>query len=167
MIRFLRKFATPVSMGAFTLSAVTGLLMFFEAGVGMNHLAHEWLGWALVLGVLTHVATNWAAFKNYFVNKRATTLPIVAMFLVLLAGSFAPPPGQPEGPSPARMALNALVASPLTAVAPVAKRSPDDLVAALKAGGFSKASSPDQSVLDIVGGDREDQGKAFEVIFKK
>ena len=37
-------------MGAFTLSAVTGVLMFFHLDSGLNKAAHEWLSWAMVGG---------------------------------------------------------------------------------------------------------------------
>ena len=75
-------------MGAFLLTAVTGVLLFFEAGVGMVHVAHEWLSWALVLGVFAHVATNWASFTTYFVQKRATAIPVLVVFVLLLGASF-------------------------------------------------------------------------------
>ncbi len=165
-MRFLRKFATPLVMGAFVLSATTGVLMFFELGVGLNHLAHEWLGWALVLGVLAHVSTNWPALKTYFVQKKKTTVPILAVFFVLLGASFMPKPGQREGPSPARMALNAMVASPLTAVARIASKSPEQIVQVLKANGFAVTDS-EQTIRAIAGNERDDQERALEAIFKK
>lgn len=154
-------------MGAFLLTAVTGVLLFFEAGVGMVHVAHEWLSWALVLGVFAHVATNWASFTTYFVQKRATAIPVLVVFVLLLGASFFEPPGQREGPSPARLALNSLAGSPLAVVAQVAKRPADEVMQGLKAAGFSKLTGPEQSIRDIAGDDRGEQGKAFEVIFKR
>ena len=164
---FLRKFATPLVIGAFLLTAATGVLLFFEAGVGMVHVAHEWLSWALVLGVFAHLATNWAAFTNYFIQKKATSIPMVGVFALLLAASFLPQPGQREGPSPARMALNSLVAAPLGVVTQVANRPTDEVMRGLKAAGFSKLTGPEQSIRDIAGDDRGEQGKAFEVIFSR
>ena len=47
-----RPWITPVVIGAFTLSAVTGVLMFFHLDSGLNKTAHEWLSWAMVIGVV-------------------------------------------------------------------------------------------------------------------
>lgn len=164
---FLRKLATPWVIGSFVLSATTGLLMFFESAIGWNHDAHEWLGWALITGVLMHVVTNWASFKTYFVQKRATALPVIAVFLVLLALSFTSA-GRPnrEGPSPARLALTAMAEAPLSDVAPLAKMTADQAMQSLKGAGFS-VRTPDDSIRTIAGDDREQQGKALEVLFKK
>ncbi|HEY1090516.1 MAG TPA: DUF4405 domain-containing protein, partial [Burkholderiaceae bacterium] len=60
-----RPWITPVVMGAFLLSAVTGVLMFFHLDSGLNKTAHEWLSWAMVIGVGLHVLLNMPAFKRY------------------------------------------------------------------------------------------------------
>ncbi len=142
-------------------------MLFFEAGIGMVHVSHEWLSWAFVIGALLHVATNWSAFLTYFVQKKAIAVPVVVLFVVLLGLSFLPQPGQREGPSPPRLALNSLVVTPLNVVAQVAKRSPDEVVQALKAAGFSKATGTEQSIRDIAGDERDQQSQAFSVIFSK
>jgi len=61
-----RPWITPVVIGAFFLSAVTGVLMFFHLDSGLNKTAHEWLSWAMVIGVALHLLLNVAAFKRYF-----------------------------------------------------------------------------------------------------
>ena len=38
-----REWATPLTIGAFGLMSVTGMLMFFHLDTGFNKLAHEWL----------------------------------------------------------------------------------------------------------------------------
>lgn len=53
-----REWATPLTMGAFGLLAVTGVLMFFHLDTGLNKQAHEWLGWVLLIGVSLHLAAN-------------------------------------------------------------------------------------------------------------
>ena len=64
----LKAWATPLTIGAFGLMATTGLLMFFHLDSGLNKTAHEWLGWAMILGVVAHVMLNWKAFKRHFVD---------------------------------------------------------------------------------------------------
>ena len=43
-----RESATPLTIGSFLLIAITGVLMFFHLDSGLNKLAHEWLGWAMI-----------------------------------------------------------------------------------------------------------------------
>ncbi len=164
-MKFLKMIATPTVMGAFLLSGTTGVLMFFDAETPFNKRAHEMFGWAMVLGVFAHVATNWPSFKLYFSKTRKTTFVIVGAFAAILAGSFYNPP-QAQGPSPARLALNALATAPLTAVAAVAGQSPENVVQALAAAGF-KPTGPNATIREIAGDDREAQAHAYEAIFHR
>jgi hypothetical protein len=161
----LRTFATPLIIGAFTLSAITGVLMFFESAVGLNKPAHEWLGLATVLGAALHVTTNWAAFKLYFKTSRPASLAIIGAFWLVLIGSFiAPGGGKQRGPNPQRLALDALSRVPLSAVAPLAHRSPEEVVASLTAAGFT-VTGADDTLEHLAGKEREAQGRAFGAIF--
>ena len=83
-----RPWITPVVIGAFGLSAVTGVLMFFHLDSGLNKTAHEWLSWAMVIGVLLHLLLNMSAFKRYFTQTTARV--VVGVFALVLALSFAP-----------------------------------------------------------------------------
>jgi hypothetical protein len=47
-----RERVTPIAAGAFLLSAITGVLIFFHVDSGLSKLAHEWLSWALLGGVV-------------------------------------------------------------------------------------------------------------------
>jgi hypothetical protein len=62
----LRSWATPLVLGAVTLSSVTGLLLFFGVENGLSTAAHEWLGWALVGGAVAHAFTNRRALAVVF-----------------------------------------------------------------------------------------------------
>ena len=61
-----REWATPLTIGLFILMAVTGILMFFHLDSRLNKLAHEWLGWLFVVGVVAHAAANWTGVKYHF-----------------------------------------------------------------------------------------------------
>jgi xanthine/uracil permease len=61
-----RDLATSLTIGAFGIMSVTGILMFFHADSGLNKVVHEWASWAMVTGVVLHVVVNWVAFKRYF-----------------------------------------------------------------------------------------------------
>ena len=147
----LRPWATPVTIGAFALSGVTGALMFFHLDGGLNKTAHEWLGWALLIGVGAHLAVNWRAFTVHF--RRRREVAVISAFLLVLALSFAPLGG--DGASPARASMMALIDAPLSAVAQVTGETSDALTARLA--GAGRDVSADQSIAGIAGPDREAQ----------
>ena len=61
-----REIATPLTIGIFLIMSVTGILMFFHWDTGFNKLAHEWLGWLMVVAVVLHILANMTAFKRHF-----------------------------------------------------------------------------------------------------
>lgn len=81
-----RQFATAFTIGAFLISSVTGILMFFHWDTGFNKLAHEWLSWILVAGVGLHIYVNWTSFSKYFKNTR--TVSLISFLTLVLILSF-------------------------------------------------------------------------------
>lgn len=151
-----RNWATPLTIGAFLLMAVTGILMFFHLDVGLNKEAHEWLGWAMVVGVLAHVTANWSGLARHF--QRPAAKATVGLFSAVLVGSFFL--GGEEGGNPARLALQTLTQAPLSQVAALRGESDIALVTRLQAAGFS-VSGPDQTLAAVAGKDREQLMKAL------
>ena len=145
-----RSWITPVVIGAFLLSAVTGILMFFHLDSGLNKAAHEWLSWAMVIGVSLHVLLNMFAFKRYFTHT--TGRVVIGLFALVLALSFIPAGG--EGGSEPGFAppVRALAKAPITVLAQVAGTSTEDLKGRLQAAGVTVANDQ-QSVAELVGGD--------------
>lgn len=155
-----REWATPLTIGAFILMACTGILMFFHLDTGLNKEAHEWLGWAMVVGVTAHVIANWGAFSRHLARKAA--LGIIGVFVALLAGSFFV---QEEGGGhPAQRTAKAVLNAPLSAVAPLAGQSPEALIAKLREAGF-KVESADQALSSVTGPQPDAQFKALAVVF--
>lgn len=147
-----RPWITPVVMGAFLLSAVTGVLMFFHLDSGLNKTAHEWLSWAMVIGVGLHVLLNMPAFKRYL--NQTTGRVVIGAFALILALSFIPAGGGSEpGFAPP---VRALAKAPITVLAQVAGTSTEDVKAKLQAQGLT-VSSDQQSVADLVGPDLRKQ----------
>ena len=147
-----RTWITPLVIGAFLLSAVTGVLMFFHLNVGMNKLAHEWLSWALLTGVAAHVLLHKQAFFRYF--KTRTGQAIVLGFAVLLGLSFMQIGKKPEPPY--FSVIQALSRAPLTALAQVSGLSYEQLTARLKQQGIA-AHSPDDNLASLMGDDTRKQ----------
>lgn len=164
-MKYLRPWATPLTIGAFAIMSTTGLLMFFHLESGLNKVAHEWAGWAMVTGVVAHAALNWRSFKRYLTDLRTGQVIIAAFFLVLGA-SFFVQGEEGEGLPPPVVALQGLMRAPVSTVAQVAGKPEAELVAALQTGGIA-IESADQTLASVVGEDREKTDKAVRIIFAK
>ncbi len=123
----IKSWATPLAVGAFTISAVTGLLIFFDIEIGLVEPVHKWLSWLLVSGVTLHVVANWKQFSGYFSKKPA--LGIIGAALMVTIASVLPIFGEKEeNENPAKAAAYALASSSLETVALVIKTTPAVLV---------------------------------------
>lgn len=148
-----RPWITPLVMGAFLLSAVTGVLMFFHLDSGLNKLAHEWMSWAMVGGVVLHATLNLPAFKRYFGQK--TALAVMGAFALVLALSFIPAAGAKKAPSYAAP-VRALAAAPIPVLAQVLGKTPEALKADLDQAGLP-VDNDQQSLKDLVGPELKQQ----------
>ena len=92
----LKSWAGPLTIGAFAVVAVTGVLMFLHMNTALMKLVHEWMGWLLILGGIAHVAVNWKPFVGYF--RTPSAVAIVSVLVLLGAVSFVPAGGH-GGPS--------------------------------------------------------------------
>ncbi len=147
-----RDWVTPITMGAFGLLAVTGVLMFFHLDSALNSAAHEWLSWVLLGAVALHAAVNWPGLKRHLAGWRGRGA--LALFAVVLAGSFLPLGGGSEPPFVAP--LRALADAPLPVLAQVAKVPPQELRARLQRAGVTPTSDAD-TVHALVGDDTRAQ----------
>jgi hypothetical protein len=148
-----RPWITPVVIGAFFLSAVTGVLMFFHLDSGLNKTAHEWLSWAMVIGVSLHLLLHLPAFKRYFTQTSGRV--VIGLFAAVLALSFIPAGGAGGEPGFAPP-VRALAKAPIPVLAQVAGTSTEDVKAKLQAQGLT-VTSDQQSVADLVGPDLRKQ----------
>lgn len=158
----IRNWATPLTMGAFCLMAVTGILMFFHLDSGFNKAAHEWLGWAMVLGAAGHAVSNWQSIKRYL-TKSNLARGIVALCLLVLALSFIPAGGKGEMKPPV-LAMNAIAKAPVGALAPLTGKTADQIIAELATAGIIVPNA-EASLESVVQGDRQLQGRAMTVLF--
>ena len=74
---FLRKWATPLTIGSTVIVTVTGIMLFFHTAPGLTRPAHEWIGWIMAFAVIFHLILNWRAFTTYF--KRPLALGIMGV----------------------------------------------------------------------------------------
>jgi hypothetical protein len=148
-------------MGAFGLLAVTGVLMFFHVDSGLNQTAHQWLSWVLIGSVALHAAVNGAGIRRHLGGWRGRGA--LALFALLLAGSFLPIGGQAEPPFV--LPLRALADAPLPVLAQVAKTSPEELRVRLQRAGVSVRSDED-TVHTLVGDDTRAQIRVLSQVMR-
>ena len=156
----IRKWATPITIGAFLVSGVTGVLMFFHLESDLNKAAHEWLSWALVGGVALHLAVNYRAFTIYF--KRRQAVAVMAALAMVLGLSFLPIAGA-SGGSPVSAVMGGLGRAPVEQVIALTGESAEAGLARLSAAGFEARQG--QTIADLAGGDRSRQGAILSTIF--
>ncbi|MCI5121486.1 MAG: DUF4405 domain-containing protein, partial [Candidatus Electrothrix sp. AUS4] len=87
-MKMTRDWITPITTGAFLLTAVTGVLLFFHVATGLNKEVHEWLSWVFLIGAVLHLALNFGPFKKYLTQRKGQVL--MGSFVLLLALSFIP-----------------------------------------------------------------------------
>ena len=140
----LREWATPLTMGSFVISAVTGVAIFFHIRIGMVGPAHEWLSWFLVLGGIFHVVTNWKPVISY--SSKPISASIIAVFLILSVLAFIPI-GEKKA-RPLHLAGNALLDTSLQTVALVAKEDSRKLMEKLRGKGVL-VENTEQTIQEI------------------
>jgi len=160
-VKISRDWATPLTIGAFGLMSVTGLLMFFHLDTGLNKLAHQWLSWAMIGAVAAHAIVNWPAFKRYFTSSRMGRA-IIGVSAVVLALSFVSLPGQ-KGAPPQILAMRALTKAPIAKLAPLAGRPADQLIDELAKAGVKLPNA--EASIDSAATDRSLEAKAINVLF--
>jgi hypothetical protein len=155
-----RKWVTPITAGAFLLSAATGALMFFHLESGANKLFHEWLGLVMITGATLHVTANFTGLKSHLASQRGKLL--IGIFAVALLVSFAPIGD--KGEPPFMRPIRALSQASLTTLAQVAQVTPEHLREKLVKAGLQPTSNQ-QSVSDLVGPDMKKQAQILSMVF--
>ena len=151
-----REWVTPFAIGAFLISAVTGVAIFFHIDTGLAKFAHEWLSWLLLIAVLLHIGANLFGFKRYFTGWRSLTI-ITASVLIVVASFAISGGGRGAGGPPHMRAARALAKAPLSVLAQVAKISPAELRTRLAMAKLPAPTSDEQSLSDLVGPNRHKQ----------
>lgn len=141
MNSFLNRYATPLTLGLFAISAISGLFLFFHTGQGIFHEMHEWLSVVLLAPFALHVWKNWAAVVGY-IRRRLLLVPL-GLSLALAVAFAVPALQEGERVSPPMRAITLMTHAPLTDLAPLLKTTPDALTTELKRRGLQVDSSSD------------------------
>jgi hypothetical protein len=164
----LKSWATPLAIGAFIISGVTGLLLFFDIEIGLVEPAHKWLSWLFLGGILLHTASNWKVFTCYFSKKAG--LGIIGAAALVTTLSLLPMFGEGEEEhgkeSTGKAAVQALESSSLETVALVLKATPEELAARLEKEGID-AANPSMTIAEIAQKSGKDDRMVLGALFGK
>ncbi len=145
----LNRYATPFVTGFFLISLISGVALFFHVGTSAFREMHEILSMVLILPFVLHAWKNWRSLLNYFrrapfwIGSAVSLVAALAFAWPALTGSGA----SSGGPPPFALS-NAVLKAPVAEVAPVLNTTADDLLAGLKAKGFT-VTTADESLSAI------------------
>ena len=166
MSQTLKSWATPLAVGAFTISAVTGLLIFFDLEPGIIEPVHKWLSWLLVAGVILHLVSNWKQFTGYFSKKPA--LGIIGAALIVTIASLFPVFGEKEEGKErtGKVAAQLLESSSLETVALVTKTTPKLLIEQLEKNGIM-VNDPSLTIQQIASSNKKSKKALLGAILER
>lgn len=155
---FMHRYGTPLTAGLFTVSAVSGVALFFRWTPRTFHAMHEWLSMLLLAPFALHMVKNWKPLVAYAKRK---TLFIPLVLSLLVAVPFALTAGKGPGGNPALQTVGLMTQAKLADLAPVMQATPEELLRHLQQQGFKAASTGD-TVASIA---TASQAKASDVLY--
>lgn len=140
----LRPWATPLTIGAFVLMAVSGVMMFFHVMPGYITYAHRWLSWLFLLGAGAHIILNNRALVRHLGSAWGrTSLTVFTLALIVSTFSF----GQVTAPQLERRVSEKLVEARLSTLADLTRTNQTGLLR--KLAGHGVRARPDQTVKEV------------------
>ena len=137
----IRRWSTPLIIGAGIFVAITGLFMFFIAENPVK-FAHELVGITFSVAIVLHVLSNWRPFKRYFSQRGAVSIIALAWLIgiSLVTTSVLRDKGEPE-----ELIVNQIEQTPIVLLAPVVGMDVSELVDQLSDDGFA-VDNPEMSI---------------------
>jgi hypothetical protein len=155
---FMHRYGTPLTAGLFTVSAVSGVALFFHWSSRSFHAMHEWLSMVLLAPFALHLIKNWKPLLAY--ARRKTLLVPLALSLVV-AVPFALTAGKGRGGNPTIQTVTLMTQASLADLAPVLQATPDELLQHLQRKGY-KAGATSDTVATIA---TASQASASDVLY--
>ena len=152
----LQRYATPLAIGLFLVSLISGLALFFHVWPEVFHGMHELVGLFLIVPFGLHIWRNWRPLVNYF-TKPAFSATIATCLIAALGIGIASSAAVGGRGSAQFALLQALTATTPAKIAPALGIDADTLVATLKARGFANAVV-DAALTDIAADSGKDNG---------
>ncbi len=135
------KFATPLIIGLFLVSLISGIALFAHVGGNLFRGMHIWLSMVLILPFVLHVWKNWRAMTVYF-RQWAFGLSMVASLAAALVFVANANQGRRRQQAPPTIALARLVLSTSPdKLAPALGSNADKMIEKLRGAGFEAAEA--------------------------
>lgn len=135
------RYGTPLTVGLFLVSTVSGVALFFHLGTNLFREMHEILSLVLLVPVVLHLWRNWPGFKNYF--RRAAMRISLALCLIAAGAYVYAGWSKPSGGNPAIALMGAAQKAPIAHLAPVLGLTADGAVKRLQDAGFGPLDAND------------------------
>ena len=135
------RYGTPLTLGLFLISTISGLALYFHLGTNLFREMHEILSLVLLIPVIVHIWRNWPGFVNYF-RRRAMPISLAVCFLAAVPFVYAGL-NKPAGGNPAIALMAAAQKAPIAKLAPVLGLDESVALQRLRDGGFTDVSGID------------------------
>ena len=133
----IRDVVTPVTIMAFVVSTVTGVMLLLHWNAGLVRFSHEWLSVAFSVVAIWHLARNWKSFTAYL--RRNAALAVFAASLVASV-VFTGVTGNVSSANPGAV-FRALSNATLESAAPAFGMTSSDAIAKLKSANIEALGS--------------------------
>lgn len=159
----LRSWATPLIIGSYLITGISGVMLFFHLGESLIKEAHEWIGMLFAIGATLHITSHWTPFKRYFTRPLAVSVIAVSLvagttFIVGAAGE--------EGGSPVRAVMHTIEQAPLATVAQLQQRDERELVTLLEGAGY-EVTDVGESVQTIAAVNNRSAREIIPLLFRQ
>lgn len=150
----IRRWSTPLTIGAGIFVAITGLIMFFITEDPFK-FAHELVGIGFSIAIVLHILSNWRPFKRYFSQGGAVSIIVIAWLIgiSLIVASAILDRGEAE-----ERIITQIEETPIVLLAPVIGMDVKELINQLDDDGFV-VDNPDMSIEQLAhkhGADTDD-----------
>ena len=137
----IRRWSTPLIIGAGIFVAITGLTMFFITEDPFK-FAHELVGIGFSVAILLHILSNWQSFKRYFSQRGAVSIIALGWLIgiSLITTSAILSKGEPE-----ELIVDQIEQTSIVLLAPVVGMDVSELVDRLGDDGFT-VDDPNMSI---------------------
>ena len=142
---FMHRYGTPLTAGLFTVSAISGVALFFHWSSRTFHTMHEWLSMLLLAPFALHLWKNWKPLLAY-ARRKTLLIPLVLSLVVAVPFAVMASRGGGRAGNPVFQTVTLMTRTSLADLAPVFQATPDDLLRKLQQRGYqatSTAQSPE------------------------
>jgi len=159
----LRQWSTPLIIGAYLVTGISGVMLFLHYGESLIKEAHEWIGMLFVIGALLHIKNHWTPFKRYFSKPIAQTVIVSSLAAGL---TFMVVSGDEPRGNPVRAVMQSIEQAPLSQVAQLQNRDLNDLVQRMQSAGFS-VNDPSQTLQVIADANGHSPRELIPLLFQQ